>query len=418
MATVNQDDPTTGQNPKHVGTRILNGMPTPSPEPPTESDKQADVMRNEILGTESSPEPQPKDHAIPSVEGNNKNNDAKTPGDDNDDGDGASDDTSDSEDEKKPQSEEAFDSDKEPLGKLARIKEALDELVRKHYYPETWSIPADFAGTAKVEAEYRKKTRDEAAKLVETATQKAAAEAAKVAEQAKNVDTGAKGAPRNGEVAPTARITYPWPTRKMDDGTLILGLRRRGKIGHQVCVEVEDNGRITRMLKTGSEVGLLDVQLYKGDSEDDWKNLGKVRDPNADCCVKFKKGGIQMGCVSKFVKLLGPTSAKQMIEKVCRRDGVAPPWEAEIVTQSNDPRTERRRTRQSRIDKAVKTSAPQEAEVTEDPAVESSAPQDADGPEDLRNKVGKLETDMGDISTMVASLLDLVKRLSSNTAGS
>ncbi|KAJ9131701.1 hypothetical protein NKR19_g9492 [Coniochaeta hoffmannii] len=144
---------------------------------------------------------------------------------------------------------------------------------------------------------------------------------------------------------------------------------------------------------------------------------GNNRDPNADCCVKFRKGGIQIGCVSKFVKLLGPTSVKQMIEKVCLRDDVAPPWKAEIIDHSNDPRTEGRRTRQSRIDKAVKSSAPQEANVAEDPTVDSAPGQDANGPGDLRNKVGKLETEVGNISTVLTSLIDMVKGLSPNSAG-
>lgn len=320
---------------------------------------------------------------------------------------------------------ERHPDDNESLEKLAEIKAVLDEIVFKHHYPENWSIPADFVGTAKVEAAERKRKRDEATKMVEAASQKAAVEAAKRAELAKKATATASS---GIEAAPTARITYPWPTHKMDDGTLIVGYRRRGENGLQLCVEVEDNGRITRRLEPGGEVGLLDAKLYRDTpgSKDlakcDWSCqdrdkfeellwvapskrrsiYGNCRDPNADCCVKFKNGDIQMGNVSKFCKLLGRKSAEQQIEKVCHRDGVTPPWEAEIITESNDPRTERRRRRESRIEKALNSSGPL---------------QDANGAEEQRKKVSILETQLGSMSQRLDKLFELMAK-SSAVAGS
>lgn len=129
-------------------------------------------------------------------------------------------------------------------------------------------------------------------------------------------------------------VKYPWPTMETEDGHLIVGLRQRGRIGHKVCFEVEEaDGRLVRKLVAGADAGLLDVARYK--KLDGYKNLaegqsqwtykdredfeellfvteskrksiyGNVRDPAADCCVKFRSKGIRMLIVSSLVRVLG-----------------------------------------------------------------------------------------------------------------
>lgn len=163
------------------------------------------------------------------------------------------------------------------------------------------------------------------------------------------------------------RIEYPWPTAIAADGSLIVGVRRHGRFGLQVCVETEENdGRIIRRLESASDVGLFEVERYtntqgfknladgqtqwsfrdRGDFDELlWVALSQTKlkntaagkkDPSTDCCVKFRKRGIQMLTKSSLAKVLGPASANAQIRSVCQRDQITPPWEAGWVSEYHD----------------------------------------------------------------------------------
>ena len=202
---------------------------------------------------------------------------------------------------------------------------------------------------------------------------------------------------------------------RTEDGDLIVGLRQRGKIGHQVCLEVKNaNGRLVRKLLAGGEVGLLDVARYKNlagyknlaegqaqwtyKDREDFEELlfvteskrkslyGNSRDPNADCCVKFHSKGIQILTVSSFMRVLGNKSAKSKIEKACARDGILPPWEAELITEANDPRREKRRRNQGR-----------------------RSVNDAGEAQGTNNKVMDLENRLSEMTKQMAQMAQLLK---------
>lgn len=172
-------------------------------------------------------------------------------------------------------------------------------------------------------------------------------------------------APTTGDEAPTTGPTmeYPWPTARMADGSVIIGYRQGGLGIHQVCIEsVEDNGRVIRRHKLASRVPGAKEYIKNGKnlaknqsrwSKNDrpqfqellWitqaemhcKDLSKgKKNPPADCCVRFK-GEIDILTVTSLGKVLTPNGAREEIEKVCKRDGVVPPWSVEPNRTINAP---------------------------------------------------------------------------------
>ena len=213
-------------------------------------------------------------------------------------------------------------------------KELIDALIRKHHFPAEWTVTsAD---------DYLKERHSEAAVA----------------------DAVAAELPKLEGV----HVEYPWPTARAADGGLIIGVRRHGQWGTQVCIErVEEGGQIIRRLEAASEVGLLEVEKYKAtaghkilsDGQSTWSNKDRSdfeellwvtksqtqrnnqaagrKDPAADCCVKFRKRGINILTATSLGRVLGTASANAQIDNICKRDGILPPWQAGHVSSFEDP---------------------------------------------------------------------------------
>jgi predicted transcriptional regulator len=195
-----------------------------------------------------------------------------------------------------------------------------------------------------------------------------AAEATKAAELAMNEAMSLVDAANSAVNSSQSPIDYPWTTARAADGSLIVGVRKQGAFGTQVCIETQENdGRVIRRLESASDVGLLEVGRYwktggfknlaEGQSQwshkdrDDFDQLLWVtksqtkrkntatnrKDPNADCCVKFHGKGIQILTITSLSKVLGLSSATAEIKRVCEKDGICPPSEAGWVSHYYDP---------------------------------------------------------------------------------
>ncbi|KDN68543.1 hypothetical protein CSUB01_11259 [Colletotrichum sublineola] len=100
----------------------------------------------------------------------------------------------------------------------------------------------------------------------------------------------------------------------MSDGSLIIGVRKKGKFGKQV---------------TKSHTKLKNTAARK-------------QDPQADYCVELKDGTIDIMAVSSLFKVLGKGDAREKIEAICKADGILPPWKAgEISKYHNVSRLEK-----------------------------------------------------------------------------
>ena len=284
-------------------------------------------------------------------------------------------------------------------------KQIIDEFVTKNHFPAEWSVlDAD---------SYLQHKR------AEIAAEEAKASAAKV-----------------------TRIQYPWATAEAADGSLIVGVRQQGRWGIQVCVErVEEDGHIIRRHESASEVGLLEVEKYKAlnghkilsEGQSGWsdkdrrdfdevlwvtksqiqrKNLAANRkDPPADCCVRFHKKGINILTVSSLGKVLGATSARAQIDKVCRRDGIAPPWQAGWVSQYDDPaKVEKDATRRRAMKDAQAAASSTDSRTTRGRqrrlSVQSyESASETKGTRD--NDIQSLEVKMADLTKTVSSLAEI-----------
>ncbi|KAH7016537.1 uncharacterized protein B0I36DRAFT_217683, partial [Microdochium trichocladiopsis] len=161
----------------------------------------------------------------------------------------------------------------------------------------------------------------------------------------------------------TTKIVYPWPTKVLPDGSVIIGVKRNGSQGRQVCVEIEEAGRTVRYLKPAYKVGLRAVDEYAKE-QGKYKNLAEEqskwskenrndiaellwvtssvvkgdppkRDPVAYCCVRLYSGKLDILTRSSLCKVWGDKDAKTAIKKVCDRDQILTPWEAREASYSN-----------------------------------------------------------------------------------
>ncbi|RSL81532.1 hypothetical protein CEP52_017173 [Fusarium oligoseptatum] len=231
-------------------------------------------------------------------------------------------------------------------------------------------------------------------------------------------------------------IEYPWTTTRAADGSLIVGVRKQGAVGTQVCIETqEDDGRVIRRLESASDVGLLEVDRYK--KMDGFKNLAEgqsqwshkdrydfdqllwvtksqtkckntaanKKDPNADCCVKFHSKGIQVMNVASLCKVLGPSSARAKIEEVCLRDGFQPPWKADWISHCHDPSKVEKdpiRRRALRDSQAKTPSDGHLGRQGQSPGVYSNA--ERVKAEQLQDRVETLENQMRDVKDMTSKM--------------
>lgn len=105
--------------------------------------------------------------------------------------------------------------------------------------------------------------------------------------------------------------------------------------------------------------------------------------------MKFCKKGIYILSLSSFVKVLGRTSAEWEIEKVCGRNGILSLRNAELITEDNDLKIEKRRRRTPNKRQSSKAS-----EV-----------------EEMQGKVEGLETQLSNITVKLDQLTTLMQRM-------
>lgn len=225
-----------------------------------------------------------------------------------------------------------------------QAKETAEKLVKKVY--QTWNLEETVKALETMES------------ACTTASEAATAVCVAIAEVSHTVSTK----PSQGH------MKYPWPTAQAADGSLIIGVRKMGLFATQACVETqEEDGRVIRRLQSASDTGLLEVEQYKklegfknlAEGQNKWtykhredfvklhwvtKSQTKLRNtaarnkkPNADCCVEFTNGKIEILTLSSFRKVLGETSAMIKVKEVCKRDGILPPNEAGCVSEYFDP---------------------------------------------------------------------------------
>ncbi|KAK1656625.1 hypothetical protein BDP55DRAFT_740091 [Colletotrichum godetiae] len=240
-----------------------------------------------------------------------------------------------------------------------------------------------------------------------------------------------------------AVIQYLWPTAQAADGSLIIGVRKQGQFGHQVCVEMrEEDGRVIRRLQSASEAGLLEVERYRQidgyknlaegqsqwscDDRNDFEELlwvteshikrkntaARKKNPTADCCVKFRTKGIQILTVSSFSMVLGRSSARAEIEKICRRDNIAPPWDAGYISEYYDPsRLEKDPVRRRALQNAqAASSAKRHLDVRKQGLDEAAGKTDRT-PEQQEDRVRGLEEEIMEMKKMMIALTENIEKL-------
>ncbi|KAF4465066.1 domain-containing [Fusarium albosuccineum] len=284
----------------------------------------------------------------------------------------------------------------------------------------------------------------EAAKAAHTT----AADATKAANLAMNEALSLVDAAESAANSSQITIEYPWTTSQAADGSLIVGVRKQGAFGTQVCIETqEDDGRVIRRLESASDVGLLEVSRYwkmdgfknlaGGQSQwshkqrDDFDQLlwvtksqtkrkntaANKKDPNADCCVKFHQNGIQMLTTTSLSKVLGRSSATAEIRRVCERDGILPPSEAGWVSEYYDPsRVEKDpvRRRALRDSQAITPSDDHLGRQRQNPGASSEA--GSRMVQQLQDKVENLENQMKDMKDITIKMDQNMAKTDQNMA--
>lgn len=223
----------------------------------------------------------------------------------------------------------------------------------------------------------------------------------------------------------TKQIEYPWPTRTMPDGSVIIGVRKIGR-GMQVLIErAEEDGNLIRILEAASRVGFREVKAYDETpnrqnlaekqsqysykDRDDFKELlwvtksrgqrqneaARTKIPAADCCVRFTgTKGIRILTLSSFKKVLGVGDAKTQIKAVCHKDGILPPWDYGYLSSYYNP-----------------------AEIEKDPvqrrAIEDSQTEALSSRvgETKDNTIARLQLSMDNMNETMKSLTSLVQKL-------
>ncbi|UNI15344.1 hypothetical protein JDV02_001884 [Purpureocillium takamizusanense] len=218
--------------------------------------------------------------------------------------------------------------------RISSEKKLIDALINTHHFPAEWTVTS----------------ADEYLKQRQAGVASTAAATAEIPKQE------------------AVHVEYPWPTARAADGGLIVGVRRHGPWCTQVCIErVEQGGQVIRRLEPASEVGLLEGEKYKAtdghkvlsDGQSTWSNKDRSdfeellwvtksqtqrknraagsKDPAADCCVRFRKRGINILTATSLGRVLGTASANAQIDNICKRDGILPPWQAGYVSSFEDP---------------------------------------------------------------------------------
>ncbi|KAJ0335480.1 hypothetical protein KNSL1_013586 [Colletotrichum chrysophilum] len=300
---------------------------------------------------------------------------------------------------------------------IAKTKTLIDTKIDQNHFPGNWTV---------MTADAYLQEFDEYLKVVDKTSALAAApvEAGKPAEV-------------------QAVIDYPWTTAEAADGSLIIGTRQQGRFGTRVCVETrEEDGRVIRRLQSASETGLSEVEKYRKmtgakdlaegqsqwscDDRDDFKQLlwvtkshtkckntaaGK-KNPSADCCVKFGSKGIQILTVSSLSKVLGSSSARAMIEDVCSRDNISPPWKAGNISEYHDPsRLEKDPVRRRHLQETQAASATDKHPEQRKQGMDEAMGKGQGALEPLKGRVQGLEKGMEEMKNMVAILNDNMEAL-------
>ncbi|UQC75191.1 uncharacterized protein CLUP02_01844 [Colletotrichum lupini] len=142
-----------------------------------------------------------------------------------------------------------------------------------------------------------------------------------------------------------AAIRYPWTTAPAADGSLIIGVRKQGRFGNQILT------------------------------------------------------------VSSFSKVLGRSSARAEIEKVCRRDDIAPPWDAGYISEYHDPsRLEKNPVHRRALQKAQAESSAKKRLDERKQDLDEAAGKTDRTPKELDDRVGLLEVSMTEMKTLLLVL--------------
>ncbi|KAK3934725.1 hypothetical protein QBC46DRAFT_425994 [Diplogelasinospora grovesii] len=355
--------------------------------------------------------------------------------------------------EKAERASEAAENAKTLFQKFEEQRAAADEATKADLESTEETAKAAVASAeaaaekAKAEAARRCWSYAAAAAALETANGECtkAKEAEGAVNDALSKAVAAVEAAKNKTKAKAGRIEYPWTTMKIDDRERIVGYRMIGKIGRQVCVETEeDDGRIIRRLESASDVGLPEVQQYikmtghKNLAEDqstwsmkdreDFKELLYVttsqikrkntaangKNPNAYCCVRFTKKGMNMLTVTSLGKVLGTVSANRQIKMACKRDGILPPWDAGWASHYHDEakvEQDPEKARAKRDDQAKANSRDRSRQRSDEAPQRTPSPHSEAKASDLRSKVDKLESKVDDMAAKMSKLDDMNKRM-------
>ncbi|KAI8218489.1 hypothetical protein K4K55_012789 [Colletotrichum sp. SAR 10_96] len=149
-----------------------------------------------------------------------------------------------------------------------------------------------------------------------------------------------------------AVIDYPWTTAEAADGSLIIGTRQQGRFG-------------TRILT-----------------------------------------------VSSLSKVLGSSSARAMIEDVCSRDNISPPWKAGNISEYHDPsRLEKDPVRRRHLQETQAASATDKHPEQRKQGMDEAMGKGQGALEPLKARVQGLEKGMEEMKNMVAILNDNMEAL-------
>ncbi|KAE9566320.1 hypothetical protein CGMCC3_g17522 [Colletotrichum fructicola] len=262
---------------------------------------------------------------------------------------------------------------------IAKTKTLIDIKIEKNHFPGEWTV---------MTADEYLQEFDEYLKVVDKTSALAAAPAE--AEKSAGVQ---------------AVIDYPWTTTKAADGSLIIGTRKQGRFGTRVCVETRENdGRIIRRLQSASETGLSEVEKYR--KMTGAKDLAEGQSQwSCDDRDDFKELLWVTKSHTNLSKVVGSSSARAMIEDVCSRDNISPPWKAGNISEYHDPsRLEKDPVRRRHLQETQAASATDKHPDQRKQGMDEAMGKSQGVLEPLEGRVQGLEKGMEEMKNMVTIL--------------
>ncbi|KAL7940636.1 hypothetical protein V8C42DRAFT_337034 [Trichoderma barbatum] len=225
---------------------------------------------------------------------------------------------------------------------IPKLRAGLVKFLDSNHYPSDWNIP---------DAPYYQKLLSE--------------------------DPGSDSKADPGSDSKAARkldeTTANWYAIEGENGERLIGARKHGPFGHQVCMEIWENDRWIRRLEAASKCGIplksvqefIDNPLSRNLSEDQdiwsykdrnnfvklhWVAMGRIQVKNLSrgnktcptyCCAEFKgvdekKKGIKVLTGTNFYRVLGVSGTRSEIAKYCG-DKIVPPWNVKPISEIESP---------------------------------------------------------------------------------